>query len=360
MTAEHVETLIIGGGQAGLATAYHLGRLGRSSVVVDALDRVGDNWRRHYDSLTLFSPRKVDGLPGLDFPGPAMGLPTKDEVADYLEAYADHHGIPVRCGVKVERVRRNASGFEANTTDGTFHADNVVVAAGKVDHPHVPDFADQLDPHIVQLHSSEYRRPSQLAPGPALVVGAAHSGADVALELAATRPTILAGHRTGQMPFRLDGPFIRFAAPVARFATTKIVSLGTPIGRKVKGKIRAGGGPLIDPRVEDLEEAGVEWIEERTAGVQDGRPMLANGQVLDVANVVWCTGFHHDLSWIELDIVGEDGWPLEDRGVVPSEPGLYFMGLVFQSSFASMLLHGVGRDARHVANHIARRVAAAV
>jgi putative flavoprotein involved in K+ transport len=114
---------------------------------------------------------------------------------------------------------------------------------------------------------------------------------------------------------------------------------------------------LIDPRTKDVEASGVEWVEERTEGVRDGKPVLTDGRVLDVANVVWCTGFRQDFSWIEADIVGDDGWPLEDRGVVESLPGLYFMGLAFQSAFSSMLLFGVGRDAEYVAGHLASRMA---
>lgn len=356
MGTEHTETLIIGGGQAGLVTAYELGRRGREYLVVEALDRIGDNWRRHYDSLVLFSPRKLDSLPGLDFPGPAMGLPTKDEVGDYLEAYAAHHDIDVRTGVKVTRVGRISDGFEATTSSGVITSDNVVVATGKVDEPYIPDFAGQLDERIVQLHSCQYKRPDQLAPGPVLVVGAAHSGADIAIEVAATHRTILSGRYTGSLPIRLTGPATRFAAPVMKFVMKRLISVRTPLGRKVGPKFRAGGGPLIDPRREDIENAGVEWTEARTVGAQDAMPLLADGRTLNVANVVWCTGFHHDFSWLDLDLADEDGYPAEEsRGVVESVPGLYFVGLTFQSSFASMLFLGVGQDARHVVRHLTAR-----
>lgn len=356
MGTEHTETLIIGAGQAGLVTAYELDQRGREYVLVEALDRIGDNWRRHYDSLVLFSPRKLDALPGLDFPGPAMGLPTKDEVGNYLAAYAAHHDIDVRTGVKVTRVGRAGDGFEATTSSGVITSDNVVVATGKVDDPYVPDFAEELHERIVQLHSCQYKRPGQLAPGPVLVVGAAHSGADIAIEVAATHRTILSGRRTGNLPFRLTGPVTRYAAPVMKFVMKKVISLQTPVGRKVGAKFRAGGGPLIDPRMEDIVDAGVEWTQERTVGVRDGMPQLADGRTLDVANVVWCTGFRHDYSWLDLDLADEDGYPADEvRGVVESVPGLYFMGLTFQSSFSSMLFLGVDRDARHVVTHLTAR-----
>lgn len=356
MTTERIETLIIGGGQAGLSTGYHLKQRGRTSVIIDALGRLGDNWRRHYDSLQLYSPAKLNGLPGTVFPGPAMSLPTKDEVADYLESYAAEHGLEVRTGVRATRVQPERDAFHVETSNGTIQADNVVVASGTFGKPFVPAFADGLDASIVQLHSSEYKNPGQLQDGAVLVVGAAHSGADIAVELASTRPTILSGRRTGDLPFHLDGALVKFARPLLRFAVTKVVSTRTPVGRKAKGEIRSHGGPLIDPRTKDVEAAGVEWVEVRTEGVREGKPVLADGRVLDVTNVVWCTGFRHDFSWIDADIVGDDGWPVEDRGVVESLPGLYFMGLAFQSAFSSMLLLGVGDDADHVASHISSRM----
>ena len=355
MATERTETLIIGGGQAGLVTAFHLQRAGREFLVVESNERVGDNWRRHYDSLTLFSPRKVDSLPGLDFPGPAMGLPAKDEVADYLERYAEHHGFGVRTGVRVHRVRPQPHGFEVETSDGTITAENVVAATGTYGRPYTPEFASELAPTILQLHSSQYKRPSQLQDGPALVIGAAHSGVDIACELAASRQTILSGRRTGELPIRLDGPVIRFASPVARFVIRKVLSTSTPIGRKAQGKIRGGGGPLIDPRVADVRKAGVEWVEERTESVVDGRPVLASGRVLDVANVIWATGFHHDYDWIEGDVMNADGYPKERRGISETIPGLYFMGVKFQTAFSSMLLTGVDQDARIVTRHLLRR-----
>jgi len=356
MGTQHIETIVIGGGQSGLATGYHLKKLGRKFLILDALGRPGDNWRRHYDSLKLYSPARIDGLPDLPFPGPAMALPGKDEVADYLEAYAAHHELPVRSGTHVTRVARDGDGFVVETTSDTFVTSNVVVATGTYGKPWTPPIADQLDASIVQLHSSDYKNPSQLQPGPVLVVGAAHSGADVALEVAATHVTYLSGRNTGEMPFTLEGPVVRFLSPVLRFATRKVVNLSTPIGRRAQSEIRAHGGPLLRVREKDLTGAGVRWLQERTEAVVGGLPQLAGGRVLDVRNVVWCTGFRHDFGWIDLPIMGDDGWPLERRGVVESQPGLYFMGLAFQYAFASMLILGAGQDAQYVARHLDARM----
>ncbi len=358
MVTQHIETVIVGAGQSGLATGYHLKRLGRRFVILDGLPRIGDNWRRHYDSLKLYSPAKISSLPGLEFPGPAMSLPTKDEVADYLEAYAAQHDLPVRSGIAVTNVRREGDQFVIATSDGTYLADNVVIAAGTFGKPFTPPIADELDDRIVQLHSSQYKNPTQLAPGPVLVVGAAHSGADVALECAATRTTYLSGRKTGEMPFSLEGPLIKFATPLMNFVVKKVLTTKTPIGRKAKPEIRAHGGPLLRVKEADLVAAGVQWFEARTEGVVGGQPQLADGTVLDVANVVWCTGFKHDFGWIDLPLMGDDGWPREKRGVVESEPGLYFMGLAFQHAFASMLIIGAGQDAEYVTTHLDARMKA--
>jgi putative flavoprotein involved in K+ transport len=353
--SERCETLIIGAGQAGLAVAYHLARQGRSSVLLDANARVGDNWRRHWDSLRLYSPARYDGLPGMPFPAPPWAFPTKDEVADFLEAYAETHDLDVRTGVRVGSLRRRDGRFVASTDHGDYEADDVVVASGTYGGPYRPAFAADLDPTILQLHSSAYRNPSQLTHGPVLVVGASHSGADIAVEVAAGHPTVLAGRSNGEIPFELEGRPMRGVFPVLWFAWGHVATLRTPIGRKMRPKVRTHGGPLLRYRERDLAAAGVERVTERVVGVHDGLPVLDGGRVLDVANVIWCTGFRQDFTWIDLPVVGDDGWPLEQRGVVPSAEGLYFAGLAFQSSFRSMLIGGVGHDAAHVAGHIVAR-----
>ncbi|MDX1620198.1 MAG: NAD(P)-binding domain-containing protein [Nitriliruptorales bacterium] len=357
--AERIETVIIGAGQAGLATAQQLHERGRECIILDGNQRIGDNWRRHYDSLRLYNPAWACSLPGLEFPGRPDRYPTRDEAADYLERYAAHLDLPVRLSTWVRELRRGPRGYVVTTDRGELHADNVVVATGTFGAAYTPPFASELDPGILQLHSSEYKRPSQLQPGTVLVVGASHSGADVAYELAHHERTVLVGRDTGELPFDSEGRAARrFIWPLMSFVARRVLTIKTPIGRKARSKIRAHGGPLIRYKTRHLLDAGVERIEGRVTGVEDGLPVLDDGRVISASNVIWCTGFKQDFSWIRLPVFGEDGWPHEERGVVADAPGLYFMGLAVQFSFASMLFVGVGQDAAYIADHIATRAEA--
>lgn len=353
---ERHETVIIGGGQAGLATAYHLAKRGRESVVLEAHERVGDSWRTRWPSLRLYSAAVNDGLPGMRFPAPRLSYPSGLEMADYLEAYAERFELPVRTGCTVDALEREGDGYVVTAGDRRIEADNVVIASGVFADPYTPDFASELDAEIVQIHSFDYRSPAQLKPGAVLVVGAAHSGADIAFEAAnAGHETLLSGRDTGQLPFRVDSRVAQVANPLMRFVAQHVLTMRTPMGRKVQKKIRSGGGPLLRIRSGELEEAGVERVFERTVGVVGGQPALADGRVLDVANVVWCTGFKNRYGWIRFPFpIGEDGFPEQKNGAVPGCPGLYFAGLLFQSSFASMLILGAGKDAERVARHIAK------
>jgi putative flavoprotein involved in K+ transport len=356
---ERYETVIVGGGQAGLATGYHLGKKGRSYVILDADERVGDSWRKRWPSLRPYSPARFDGLPGMRFPAPKSSFPTGYEFADYLEAYANRFELPVQTGVRVDGLSREDDRYVVTAGERRFEAENVVVATGVMQEPVTPDFAAELDPRIRQLHSAEYREPAQLQEGSVLVVGAAHSGGDVAFEVAsAGYPTVLSGRDTGQIPFPIDSRRARMAWPVMRFLATRLLTANTPIGRKMRPEIRSHGGPLLRVKRADLEAVGVERVFSRTVGVEDGRPVLDDGRVLDVANVVWCTGFRKDFDWIRVPFtLDEDGYPEQRRGVVPSASGLYFVGLIFLHSFSSMLILGAGRDAERVVKHVARRPA---
>jgi putative flavoprotein involved in K+ transport len=352
----HVETVVIGAGQAGLATGYHLKGRGREFLILDAAARVGDQWRQQWDTLRLYSPAQYDGLPGLPFPARKWSFPGKDQVGDYLESYAAEFELPIRLQTRVEGLDpAPGGGYVVTTSTGTVTCDNVVVATGTFGRtPNLPGFAGDLDPSILQLHSSEYRRPAQLRDGPVLVVGASHSGTDVAYEVAESHPTILAGRDCGQIPFRIESKAMHLVFPMLIFAWRHILTRRTPMGRHEMNNIRFHGGPMLRVKRSDLADRGVDRLKDRVTGVRDGRPVVGDRPV-EVANVVWATGFRQTFDWIHLPIVGDDGWPVEMRGVVESAPGLFFCGLSFQYAFSSMALPGVGRDADFVAARIEDR-----
>jgi putative flavoprotein involved in K+ transport len=258
---------------------------------------------------------------------------------------------------RIERLEATPDGgYVASVGDESIECRNVVVATGSFGRtPAVPDFAGDLDPAIVQLHSSHYQRPSQLQPGPALVVGNSHSGQDIAYELAATRETLLCGPSRGNIPLRPESRRARMLMPVLIFMFRHVLTRRTPLGRKEMPLVRLHGAPTLRVKREDLDRLGVRRYEARMTGVQDGRPRLADGTVLDVRNVVWCTGFRQVMDWIRLPILDEHGWPVEYRGVVDDAPGLFFCGLSYQYAFASMVFPGVGRDADYVARKIVAR-----
>ena len=347
------DTIVIGAGQAGLATAYHLKKRGRDFLMLEAHDRVGDVWRKRFDSLKLYSPAKYDGLPGMAFPAAKWCYPDKDQVAEYFEAYAEKFALPIETGVMVRRMTTADGLFEIETDHGSYRARNVVVATGTWQQPKTPPFAGELDSSIYQVHSHGYRNAAQLKPGPTLVVGAAHSGADIALEVAnAGHETVLSGPYRGEAPIDIESKMARVVLPLLWFAANHVLTERTPIGRKAQPHIRNGGGPLLRVKSAHLEAAGVEHVDDKVVGVEGGKPVLADGRVLDVANVVWCTGFGKDLGWIDFLVPGDDGWPEQARGAVNGWPGLYFVGLPFLYSFSSMLVGGAGRDAGHVAKLI--------
>lgn len=349
---ERVETVVIGGGQAGLSVGYHLARHNRSFVILEARDRVGDVWRDRWDSLRLFTPARFSSLDGMRFPAPPFSFPTKDEMADYLEAYASRFDLPVLTGTRVVSVTRDADEFVVRTQDRRFNADRVVIAMADFQRPRVPDFAVQLDPDIRQVHSIDYRNPDQLRDGPVLIVGAGNSGSEIALELARHHEVFMSGRHTGHLPFRIDGTAARLILIrlVLRGLFHHVLTLDTPIGRKARGKVLLKGGPLIRVKPRDLHDAGVKRVP-RMSGVREGRPVLEDGRALNVENVVWCTGFDPGFDWVEVP--GFDPNDLRCRGrSVPGVPGLHFVGLHFLHALSSVMIHGVGRDARVVAELI--------
>ncbi|MEP6687652.1 MAG: NAD(P)-binding domain-containing protein [Gemmatimonadales bacterium] len=355
MRQEVIETVIIGAGQAGLSVGYHLARRGTPFVILESNPQIGDTWRRRWDSLRLFTPARFDGLDGMPFPASRNAFPTKDDMAGYLEAYAEQFALPVRTGVTVDRLSRQDGGFLVEAEDLRISARHVVVAMATYQKPRVPSFAAELDPGIVQLHSLDYRNPGQLRDGGVLIVGAGNSGSEIAMELARSgHVTWMSGRDTGHIPFRIDGPAARLGLVrlVLRGLFHRVLTVDTPMGRKARPNIMSKGTPLIRVKPNDLAAVGVARVP-RTAGVRGGRPVLDDGRVLDVSNVIWCTGFEPGFSWIDLPVFDRHGEPEHRRGIVPAAPGLSFVGLHFLYAMSSTMIHGVGRDAEYVAEQIA-------
>jgi putative flavoprotein involved in K+ transport len=349
---ERHDAIVIGGSQAGMAMSHHLAARGVEHVVLDAGARAGDAWRQRWDSLRLFTPASIDGLPGMPYPGDPAGTPTKDELADYLAAYAEHGRLPIRFGQRVSSLVRGDDGYLLETDRLRYLAREVIVATGFLSVPHVPAMAPELDGSIAQLHSSAYRNPSSVPGERVLLAGAGNSGVEIALELAAAgRRVQLAGHSTF-LPrvAHLGGGRLFFA-----FAR-RVLTLDTPIGRRMHQRMGDhGSAPVIRVRPDQLARAGVERVG-RVAGVRAGRPVLGDGTVVEADAVVWCTGFRPAFDWIRLPVVGPSGLPRHDRGLVADAPGLSFVGLPFQSSFLSALVGGVGADANVIAGRIEARL----
>jgi putative flavoprotein involved in K+ transport len=353
MNRDAFDTVVIGGGQAGLAVGYYLRRRGLPFVILDENQRIGDVWRNRWDSLRLFTPGRYSGLPGMSFPGPSSAYPTKNDVSAYFEAYARQFELPVRTGVKARRVSMTDHRFEVSCGNTVMSAANVVVATGAFHHPRIPTFAGELDTAILQLHSKDYRNPSQLRKGGVLVVGAGNSGAEIAMELARHHHVWLSGPDTGQEPTSAGSIPDRFVTPIMWLLATRL-TVRSAAGRKLRDRFLdpPRGIPLGRIRRKDIVAAGIERVG-RTTGVQEGYPVIEDGRVLEVSNVIWCTGYTPDFSWLDLTLPTHRGWPIQDRGIVGAIPGLYFVGLPFLYSLSSALLGGVGRDARHITDHLA-------
>ncbi len=359
MGEHQFDTIVIGGGQTGLTVGYYLGKTGRTFLILDASGRIGDAWRRRWDSLVLFTPSGFMGLPGMDFPSDrADRFVGKDEVADFVEEYAHRMSLPVLSGVRVERVSKEGDLFRVETSTETFRAGNVVVAMANYQNPKVPGFAAELDPGIRQVHSHHYKSPSSLQDGPALVVGMGNSGAEIGLELARDRTTYVSGKPSAVIPFRLETWFGRkIGVHLVRFMATRVLTTSTPIGRKARPKMLKRAAPVVRAKPKDLVAVGAERVP-RVTGVRDGLPELSDGRTLDVSNIVWCTGYQPGFDWIDLPIFEENGKPRHERGVVAEVPGLYFCGLFFQHALWSETFPGMPRDARYVVDHLDRRSSA--
>jgi putative flavoprotein involved in K+ transport len=342
------EVLVIGGGQAGLAMGYHLKQSGRSFQIADAGAQIGQAWRSRWDSLQLFTSGRYDNLPGLPFPAAPDTYPGKDDVADYLQAYAARFELPVRPNTKVTSLTRGDSGYVAKAGGEVLEARQVVVATGPFHVPFTPPIAEGLDPGVHQIHSADYRCPQNVPAGKVLVAGAANSGCQIARELSDTHSVELsAGQRIPAIPQRPLGRDIWTWATALRLDK---VTADSRLGRRLAGRDQViGPGPRRLARRHGIR------IRPRVTGAAGRTVTFADGSAADFDAVVWATGFAADHTWIDIPgVIDERGRMLHERGVTPS-PGLYMLGLTWQHTRGSALLGWVGNDAAFLARQIARR-----
>jgi putative flavoprotein involved in K+ transport len=347
--AERAEVLVVGGGQAGLAASYYLTRAGVGHVVLDAGRRVGDAWRRRWDSLRLFSAAGYSALPGLPFPGGPERFPGKDEVADYLEDYARTFRLPVTLQTRVRSLRRGDGGYRVDTDTGAYEAAQVVVATGAYQQPVVPPLAAKLSGEVVQLHSAAYRNPRQLAAERVLVVGSANSGVGIAEDLAASHRVLLSrGQRLPWLPRRLLGRSLHWWGDHLGLLTAPLE--GSWRGRTQRGDL------LIGTSLRQLVRRGVR-LASRTVDAQGRTVRFADGQTLQAEAIVWATGYRSDYSWVGVPVLDQRGVPVHRRGVTDA-PGLYFLGMHNQYSRGSSLIGFVRHDAAFIIERICAQRAA--
>jgi len=349
---EHVDVLVIGAGQAGLAVGWHLREQGITSfLLLDAGPEVGHMWRSRWDSLRLFTPAEYDALPGTPFPAPAGTYPTKDEVADYLRGYAAAFELPVRLNTRVTRLTKTGDTFHADTSTGPITAGQVVIATGPFQTPAVPTLARHLAADVVQLHSADYRNPDQLPEGPVLVVGAGNSGLQIAAELAATRPvTVAVGTRPPMLPQRFLGRDLFWWL-------TRLGLITKTADSRLARRLQKKGDLVIGTRWRDLARLGIQ-VRPRLDDVDLSTAMFADGTVTTVAAVVWATGYRSDYSWLDIPGAVDDDKVANVRGIT-AIPGLSVLGLPWLHTRGSALLGYVKDDAAWLASHIRVDLAAA-
>lgn len=345
-----VDVLVVGAGQAGLGTGHHLARrTSLSYLIVDGADQLGESWRRRWDSLVLFTPRRFSSLPGTAMPRGVGEYASKDETADYLAHYVARERLPVRLRTRLLTLTRDDdAGFVAETTTGRIRARHVVVATGPYTAPYVPDAASGLDPSVAQLHSADYRSPDDLPGQDVLVVGAGNSAAQLAVELAATRRvTVAAPGGMWFLPSRVLGVSVYWW-----FWLTG--TLNSPSTSRISRLVRARGDGIIGRDLQALVTAGkVRMVEERVTGAHGRSVALADGTGVTTDAVLWCTGYRPDHAWLGVPgALDGQGRPVQDAGRSPS-PGLHWVGLPWQTRLNSGIIDGVDRDARKAVQRIA-------
>lgn len=346
-----VDVLVIGAGQAGLAMGYHLKQQKRSFLILGKEERLGDPWRNRYDSLVLFTPRWFSSLPGLPLTGDPNGYSTKDEIANYLEAYAAHFQLPIQLQTEIYSLEKFNGMFQSATSRGEFRAKTVVIATGPFQNPFIPEMAKTVSDNIYQVHTSQYRNPSQLKSGSVLVVGAGNSGAQIAVELCKDREVYLSnGHKLKFFPLQRLGKSIFWWFKQLRM-------LNADTDSKIGQFIRKRHDPIFGLELRQLLRLGKIRLKPRTVEINGDKIAFADSSLpITVQNIIWATGFVSDYDWVRIpNVIGGNKKPVHNRGVT-SEPGLYFLGLPWQQTRGSALIGGVGADAEYLLSRIVDKV----
>jgi putative flavoprotein involved in K+ transport len=344
-SSPHLDLVVIGAGQAGLAMGYFLARQGRRFTILEGRESVGSAWRDRWDSLVLFTPRRYDALPGLPFTGDPDGYPGRDEVISYLEQYAETFELSIEFNSPVRAVTRSHDTFVIELPNRRIEADQVVVATGPFQVPNTPALAGQLAPEVFQMHSAGYRRPGDVPQGEVVVVGGGNTGFQIAKELSASNRVNLAiGSRQTPLPQRLLGRDLFWW--LTKLGVLK-KTVDTRIGRRARNR-----DTLIGSSPRELKRNyGVE-LKPRVVAASGRKLSFADGSELEVDAVIWATGYRPDHSWIEAAVVDPDGSVRHRRGVT-DVPGLYFLGLPWQHTRGSALLGWVKDDAEFIAAQLA-------
>jgi putative flavoprotein involved in K+ transport len=343
-TKNEAAVLVIGGGQAGLAMGYHLAERGLSFLIVDANPDVGHVWRSRWDSLRLFTSAEYNSLPGMQFPGTRGTYPGKEEIADFLRAYAEEAQLPIRLNTQVTSLTLEDGTYVARSDDAEIRAQQVVIATGPFHIPFTPALAEDLAPDLPQIHSAEYRNPDSVPAGKTLVVGGANSGQQIALELSESRPVeISAGEKLPTLPQRPLGRDIWWWLTVMRISR---VTVESRLGQRLSQRDVVIGGGL-----RELRKHGV-GVRPRVVGGSGRTVTFDDGSSADYEGIVWATGYRVDRSWIEIpEVKDERGQIQHVRGVTES-PGLYMLGMTWQYTRTSALLGWVGDDAAFLTDQI--------
>jgi len=344
-----IDVVIIGAGQAGLAAAYYLQQAGVNYVVLGKEMRIGDSWRKRYHSLILFTPKWYSQLPGLPLEGNQSSYPSKDEIANYIERYAQQFQINVKLDTEVQSLTKDNNSFNLYTNRGIYTASNVIVATGPFHKPYLPSFTSRLDNGIHQLHTSQYLSPSDLKPGNVLIVGGGNSGAQIAVELSKDRDVTLSINR------RLSFFPLQFYRKSIFWWLDKLGVLHASVDSTVGQWFRKKGDPVFGNELKKAIKRGAVQLKPKAEDVLDNKIVFADHSMLEVKNIVWATGYRANYSWISIpQAIDEDGKLRHIRGVSSVE-GLYALGLPWQSHRGSALIGGVGKDAKYITSMITRK-----